>query len=242
MPFGMLFKTFIFPGLSGILLSGLPLPVTNGFYSAFCCSLTYFIFGTSHHISIGKYCSEMLIEGLWDVCSEFVYCHHSLYHIGEDSQNYPKFQWMFFYVLWGAIQALHPPNESYYRWWKTEIPKPASIHDGHTPCCSTLEPVLHLRFPYWQVQDPGRIKQEDGPYDHPTPFLIPVYLSGWIPIALLDSGTQETQHLKYVTCLLLCLDLPCEECPGFPAFFVFFTLFSDLSPPPPRDFCDALAS
>ncbi|KAJ6662527.1 hypothetical protein lerEdw1_011663 [Lerista edwardsae] len=45
----------IFQGLSGILLSGLPLPVTNGFYSAFCCSLTYFIFGTSHHISIGSF-------------------------------------------------------------------------------------------------------------------------------------------------------------------------------------------
>ncbi|XP_066480710.1 testis anion transporter 1 [Tiliqua scincoides] len=45
----------IFQGLSGILLSGLPLPVTNGFYSAFCCSLTYFIFGTSHHMSIGSF-------------------------------------------------------------------------------------------------------------------------------------------------------------------------------------------
>ncbi|XP_042321829.1 testis anion transporter 1 [Sceloporus undulatus] len=45
----------IFQGLSGILLTGLPLPVDNTFYSAFCCSLTYVIFGTSHHISIGSF-------------------------------------------------------------------------------------------------------------------------------------------------------------------------------------------
>ncbi|CAM2107433.1 unnamed protein product [Caretta caretta] len=42
-------------GLSGVLLTRLPLPVVNGFYSAFCCSLTYVIFGTSHHISIGSF-------------------------------------------------------------------------------------------------------------------------------------------------------------------------------------------
>ncbi|XP_067323202.1 testis anion transporter 1 [Anolis sagrei] len=45
----------IFQGLSGILLTGLPLPVVNSFYSAFCCSLTYVIFGTSRHISIGSF-------------------------------------------------------------------------------------------------------------------------------------------------------------------------------------------
>ncbi|XP_030417115.1 testis anion transporter 1 isoform X4 [Gopherus evgoodei] len=42
-------------GLSGVLLTRLPLPIVNGFYSAFCCSLTYVIFGTSHHISIGSF-------------------------------------------------------------------------------------------------------------------------------------------------------------------------------------------
>ncbi|XP_074833535.1 testis anion transporter 1 isoform X2 [Carettochelys insculpta] len=42
-------------GLSGVLLTRLPLPVVNGFYSAFCCSLTYVIFGTSRHISIGSF-------------------------------------------------------------------------------------------------------------------------------------------------------------------------------------------
>ncbi|KAJ7332717.1 hypothetical protein JRQ81_014897 [Phrynocephalus forsythii] len=45
----------IFQGLSGILLTGLPLPIVNSFYSAFCCSLTYVIFGTSHHMSIGSF-------------------------------------------------------------------------------------------------------------------------------------------------------------------------------------------
>ncbi|KAH0618616.1 hypothetical protein JD844_017991 [Phrynosoma platyrhinos] len=45
----------IFQGLSGILLTGLPLPVANSFYSAFCCSLTYVIFGTSRHVSIGSF-------------------------------------------------------------------------------------------------------------------------------------------------------------------------------------------
>ncbi|NXA39583.1 S26A8 protein, partial [Eudromia elegans] len=42
-------------GLLGVLLTRLPLPVINGFYSAFCCSMTYVIFGTSHHISIGSF-------------------------------------------------------------------------------------------------------------------------------------------------------------------------------------------
>ncbi|XP_057260023.1 testis anion transporter 1 isoform X3 [Pezoporus wallicus] len=42
-------------GLLGIWLTRLPLPNTNGFLSAFCCSITYVIFGTSHHISIGSF-------------------------------------------------------------------------------------------------------------------------------------------------------------------------------------------
>ncbi|NWQ95471.1 S26A8 protein, partial [Burhinus bistriatus] len=42
-------------GLLGIWLTRLPLPNINGFLSAFCCSLTYVIFGTSHHISIGSF-------------------------------------------------------------------------------------------------------------------------------------------------------------------------------------------
>ncbi|XP_068774500.1 testis anion transporter 1 isoform X12 [Struthio camelus] len=42
-------------GLLGVLLTRLPLPIINGFYSAFCCSMTYVIFGTSHHISIGSF-------------------------------------------------------------------------------------------------------------------------------------------------------------------------------------------
>nr|XP_056700754.1 testis anion transporter 1 [Euleptes europaea] len=42
-------------GLSGVLLTGLPLPVVNGFYSAFFSTLTYVIFGTSHHMSIGSF-------------------------------------------------------------------------------------------------------------------------------------------------------------------------------------------
>ncbi|XP_029769204.1 testis anion transporter 1 [Terrapene carolina triunguis] len=42
-------------GLSGVLLTRLPLPIVNGFYSAFCCSLTYVVFGTSRHISIGSF-------------------------------------------------------------------------------------------------------------------------------------------------------------------------------------------
>uniref|UniRef100_A0A8C2Y6N1 Solute carrier family 26 member 8 n=1 Tax=Coturnix japonica TaxID=93934 RepID=A0A8C2Y6N1_COTJA len=41
-------------GLLGIWLSGLPLPAINGFLSAFCCSMLYVVFGSSHHISIGK--------------------------------------------------------------------------------------------------------------------------------------------------------------------------------------------
>ncbi|XP_044286272.1 testis anion transporter 1 [Varanus komodoensis] len=45
----------IFQGLSGIFLTGLPLPFINSFYSAFCCSLTYVIFGTSRHVSIGSF-------------------------------------------------------------------------------------------------------------------------------------------------------------------------------------------
>ncbi|KAM6458373.1 testis anion transporter 1 [Liasis olivaceus] len=45
----------VFQGLSGIALTGLPIPVMNNFYSAFCCSLTYVIFGTSQHMSIGSF-------------------------------------------------------------------------------------------------------------------------------------------------------------------------------------------
>ncbi|XP_065448452.1 testis anion transporter 1 isoform X2 [Chrysemys picta bellii] len=42
-------------GLSGVFLTRLPIPIVNGFYSAFCCSLTYVVFGTSRHISIGSF-------------------------------------------------------------------------------------------------------------------------------------------------------------------------------------------
>ncbi|XP_032305186.1 testis anion transporter 1 isoform X2 [Coturnix japonica] len=42
-------------GLLGIWLSGLPLPAINGFLSAFCCSMLYVVFGSSHHISIGSF-------------------------------------------------------------------------------------------------------------------------------------------------------------------------------------------
>ncbi|NXC18467.1 S26A8 protein, partial [Corythaeola cristata] len=42
-------------GLLGAWLTRLPLPNINGFLSAFCCSMTYVIFGTSHHISIGSF-------------------------------------------------------------------------------------------------------------------------------------------------------------------------------------------
>ncbi|KAM4645878.1 LOW QUALITY PROTEIN: testis anion transporter 1 [Amazona ochrocephala] len=42
-------------GLLGVWLTRLPLPNTNGFLSAFCCSMTYVIFGTSDHISIGSF-------------------------------------------------------------------------------------------------------------------------------------------------------------------------------------------
>lgn len=42
-------------GLLGVWLTRLPLPNTNGFLSAFCCSMTYAIFGTSRHISIGSF-------------------------------------------------------------------------------------------------------------------------------------------------------------------------------------------
>ncbi|NWS50559.1 S26A8 protein, partial [Probosciger aterrimus] len=45
----------ILQGLLGIWLTRLPLPNTNGFLSAFCCSMTYVIFGTSRHISIGSF-------------------------------------------------------------------------------------------------------------------------------------------------------------------------------------------
>ncbi|NXP14910.1 S26A8 protein, partial [Thinocorus orbignyianus] len=41
--------------LLGVWLTRLPLPNVNGFLSTFCCSLTYVIFGTSHHISIGSF-------------------------------------------------------------------------------------------------------------------------------------------------------------------------------------------
>ncbi|NXJ36843.1 S26A8 protein, partial [Ciconia maguari] len=42
-------------GLLGVWLTRLPLPNINGFLSVFCCSMTYVIFGTSHHISIGSF-------------------------------------------------------------------------------------------------------------------------------------------------------------------------------------------
>ncbi|NXN23407.1 S26A8 protein, partial [Nycticryphes semicollaris] len=41
--------------LLGVWLTRLPLPNINGFLSTFCCSLTYVIFGTSHHLSIGSF-------------------------------------------------------------------------------------------------------------------------------------------------------------------------------------------
>ncbi|XP_060099033.1 testis anion transporter 1 [Heteronotia binoei] len=42
-------------GLLTLQLTGLQLPITNVFYSAFFSTLTYVIFGTSHHISIGSF-------------------------------------------------------------------------------------------------------------------------------------------------------------------------------------------
>ncbi|KFV59909.1 Testis anion transporter 1, partial [Tyto alba] len=42
-------------GFLGVWLTRLPLPSINGFLSAFCCSMTYVMFGTSHHISIGSF-------------------------------------------------------------------------------------------------------------------------------------------------------------------------------------------
>ncbi|NXS41051.1 S26A8 protein, partial [Balaeniceps rex] len=42
-------------GLLGVWLTRIPLPNINGLLSAFCCSMTYVIFGTSHHISIGSF-------------------------------------------------------------------------------------------------------------------------------------------------------------------------------------------
>ncbi|XP_031464501.1 testis anion transporter 1 isoform X3 [Phasianus colchicus] len=42
-------------GLLGVWLAGLPLPTINGFLSAFCCSMLYVVFGSSHHISIGSF-------------------------------------------------------------------------------------------------------------------------------------------------------------------------------------------
>ncbi|XP_054660187.1 testis anion transporter 1 isoform X5 [Grus americana] len=42
-------------GLLGVWLTRLPVPNINGFLSAFCCSMTYVIFGTSHHISVGSF-------------------------------------------------------------------------------------------------------------------------------------------------------------------------------------------
>ncbi|XP_054037106.1 testis anion transporter 1 isoform X5 [Rissa tridactyla] len=48
-------QDFCFPGLLGVWLTRLPLPNINGFLSAFCCSLAYVVFGTSHHISIGSF-------------------------------------------------------------------------------------------------------------------------------------------------------------------------------------------
>ncbi|XP_040508723.1 testis anion transporter 1 isoform X8 [Gallus gallus] len=48
-------QDFCFLGLLGIWLAGLPLPMINGFLSAFCCSMLYMVFGSSHHISIGSF-------------------------------------------------------------------------------------------------------------------------------------------------------------------------------------------
>ncbi|NWS61222.1 S26A8 protein, partial [Chunga burmeisteri] len=44
-----------FAGLLGVWLTRLPLPNSNGFLSAFCCSMTYVLFGTLHHISVGSF-------------------------------------------------------------------------------------------------------------------------------------------------------------------------------------------
>ncbi|NXC75524.1 S26A8 protein, partial [Anhinga anhinga] len=53
---GLSVGTFQIPqGLLGVWLTKLPLPNINSFLSAFCCSMTYVIFGTSHHISIGSF-------------------------------------------------------------------------------------------------------------------------------------------------------------------------------------------
>ncbi|XP_048781566.1 testis anion transporter 1 isoform X7 [Lagopus muta] len=48
-------QDFCFLGLLGVWLAGLPLPTINGFLSAFCCSVLYVVFGSSHHISIGSF-------------------------------------------------------------------------------------------------------------------------------------------------------------------------------------------
>ncbi|XP_042693330.1 testis anion transporter 1 isoform X10 [Centrocercus urophasianus] len=48
-------QDFCFLGLLGVWLAGLPLPTINSFLSAFCCSVLYVVFGSSHHISIGSF-------------------------------------------------------------------------------------------------------------------------------------------------------------------------------------------
>ncbi|XP_021232672.1 testis anion transporter 1 isoform X9 [Numida meleagris] len=48
-------QDFCFLGLLEFWLTRLPLPVINGFLSAFCCSMLYVVFGTSHHMSIGSF-------------------------------------------------------------------------------------------------------------------------------------------------------------------------------------------
>ncbi|NXQ90878.1 S26A8 protein, partial [Nyctibius grandis] len=53
---GLSVRMFQIPrGLLGVWLTSLPLPNINGFLSAFCCSMTYVIFVTSHHISVGSF-------------------------------------------------------------------------------------------------------------------------------------------------------------------------------------------
>ncbi|CAM9836358.1 unnamed protein product [Bubo scandiacus] len=49
-------------GLLGVWLTRLPLPNINGFLSAFCCSMTYVIFGTSHHIGSFSILNTVVID------------------------------------------------------------------------------------------------------------------------------------------------------------------------------------